>query len=647
MAKGDVLVIVESPAKAKTFNKYLAGQGFDVDSSAGHIRDLPKTEMGFDLESLRPTYEVTPDKKSVVARLRSKVKQARKVLLATDLDREGESIAWHLAQTLGLKKQNKPYSRIYFKEITKKALLQAIQNELSIDMNMVAAQEARRLLDRYVGYTMSPWLKGQMPGRGRLSAGRVQSVTLRIIVERCRAIENHIEEDYYIVKAHCLADDIVFEAVVNPESVTFKVPLGEKSNIPAGHISQRVEAQHVADFLLQAGPLTCINIERKRTKEKAPAPFITATLQQAAANKLGFNPKLTMSLAQKLYESGKITYMRTDTENLGEEAVSEIRNWVSQFEKLKNITNTLLPDKPNTFKSNNDAQEAHEAIRPTSFFDMGKSIQGENNSHTEQLKSLYRLILQRALCSQLKPALYDKTVATLQSVGDPKNGKGYELHAKGRVLVDKGWRSMLDGDDTVTPNDDEDSPKDQRLPDLVEGERYPVKETTAGDKKTRPPAYFTMASIVNELEKRGIGRPATYSATIDKLQNRKYTVNMKKGRRNVLVATELGCDVNDMLAGKFQFTDIEYTRLMEEKLDLIASKESNVREVLGAQIHQIKHEINQNGGMPDIESFKPQVVQEECPKCGEGQVVVRNGKSGPFGGCSNYPKCRYTMELTQ
>ena len=636
---------MESPAKTKTLKKFL-GPGFDVDSSVGHIRDLPAKEMGFDLETLKPNYVVNPDKKQVVGRLRKKTKAASKVLLATDLDREGESIAWHLKQALGLK--NKPYGRIVFSEITKTAVQNALQNERDINMSFVAAQETRRLLDRFVGYTVSPWLSNTLPGNGRLSGGRVQTVALMIVCNRFKEIENFIPETYFVIKAQLNSDGSEWSAQLEPESINIHaLDKKENTNVPKGHLVSEYHAQRISDFLLESKTLSIVDVEEKESKSKAPAPFTTSSLQQAASNALSFNPKLTMSVAQSLYEDGLITYMRTDTTNLSSEAVDSIRLWLSKYQEAQQIPGKIIPDTPNTFTSKADAQEAHEAIRPSDFFNMGRNIEGRTEQEKQRKVALYQLIWKRAVASQMMPAVYDKTVITLRSAIDPDNGNSaYLLKASGSVLKEKGWRILQAGDQTENDKADGSTDDKQNLPIVRKGDKPLIQSANAERRQTKPPGHYTEASLVKALEKEGVGRPSTYASTIDTLLKRKYVVSTtQKGKKKILLPTELGVLVVDTVANKFKFADIGYTKRIEGLLDDIKNQKTNIRQVLPQEIKQLQSEVEALGGIPDYKPKQAMVVKEVCPSCEEGKLIAREGRSGPFAGCSNYPKCKHTEQM--
>lgn len=628
-----ILVIVESPAKAKTIKKYL-GEGFEVDSSVGHIRDLPTSSMGYDEQTLRPQYEVTSDKKKVVARLRKKAKSARRVLLATDLDREGEAIAWHLKEVLNLK----DYGRIVFNEITPSALKNAVANETDINMSYVAAQEARRLLDRIVGYTVSPWLQNNMR-QSRLSAGRVQSVALLVLVERRRSIESFIPENYYVVKV----------SVVTQEGESFEMILDPTPLIPGDqkirNLTNQHEAQRISDFILNKRQLKVVDVECKDVSEKPPAPFTTSTLQQAASSSLGFKPKQTMGLAQALYQAGKITYMRTDSKNLSEDALSEIRSWLQKYVNAKNITMPIIPPSPNKWTSDAGAQEAHEAIRPSSVFDMGKDLEGSTATETEQLKALYQLIWKRTVASQMSPCLSESTKVTARSPGDPKTSKSYTFVARGKVRKMPGWRLLTENDATdeagETP-DDIDSDK-QILPQVFCNDLLQVKGSGPQKKVTKSPGHFTEASLVKELERNGVGRPSTYASIINTLMMRKYTETVKKK----IVATDLGVEVVQALQGNFSFMEVHYTKGIEQQLDLITQRQATYKGLLSQQIATLTEEINKNGGAPPARDPKKAVAIKDCPSCEKGKLYLRDSRNGAFLGCDKYPNCRHSESATE
>ncbi|GAB0156348.1 type I DNA topoisomerase [Chryseobacterium sp. Alg-005] len=557
------LVIVESPAKAKTIQKYL-GRDFEVKSSFGHIRDLPKKGMGIDLATFSPDYEVSADKKKLVTELKAAVKKADMVWLASDEDREGEAIAWHLADELKLKPENR--RRIVFHEITKNAILKAIDNPRDIDQNLVNAQQARRVLDRIVGFEMSPVLwKKVKPG---LSAGRVQSVAVRLIVER----EKEIRE--FVPKASFKLDGIF---------------LNKNEQEIAAKLKKDFEKEEQAEQFLELAKTTefkVLNVETKPGTRSASAPFTTSTLQQEASSRLGYNVTTTMRLAQTLYEEGHITYMRTDSVNLSQEAIEGAKNQIqseygAEYSAPRNYTTKSA-----------SAQEAHEAIRPTDF--SVKSI-GDN-----QLNKLYQLIYRRTLASQMANAKIEKTVI---EIGNSKLPQQFE--AQGEVIIFDGF---LKAYGIVKTEEDDEESNEKLLPKVSVGEVLSYKTIIAAEKFTRPSARYTEAGLVRKLEELGIGRPSTYAPTIQTIQNREYVdkreiepqtrevlkMSLAKGiikkaileekfggDKNKFVPTDIGEVVNDFLTDNFkEILDYGFTARVEEGFDEIANGEQKWKEMM-------------------------------------------------------------------
>ncbi len=548
------LVIVESPAKAKTIQKYL-GKDFDVKSSFGHIRDLPKKGMGIDLSTFTPDYEVSADKKKLVTELKAAVKKAEMVWLASDEDREGEAIAWHLAQELKLKPENR--KRIVFHEITKNAILKAIENPRDIDQNLVNAQQARRVLDRIVGFEMSPVLwKKVKPG---LSAGRVQSVAVRLIVEREKEIRGFVPQASFKLDAVFLND--------------------AKQEIAAKLKKDFTKESEAENFLEQAKEteFKVLNVETKPGTRSASAPFTTSTLQQEASSRLGYNVTTTMRLAQRLYEEGFITYMRTDSVNLSQEAIEGAKNQITseygkEYSSPRNYTTKSA-----------SAQEAHEAIRPTDF--------GVKTIGDAQLSKLYQLIYRRTLASQMANAKIEKTVI---EIGNPKLPQHFE--AQGEVIVFDGF---LKAYGIVKSEDDDDENNEKLLPKVKVGEVLSYKQIVASEKFTRPAARYTEAGLVRKLEELGIGRPSTYAPTIQTIQNREYVdkreiepqtrevvrISLVKdtikkevldekfgGDKNKFVPTDIGEVVNDFLTSNFaEVLDFGFTARVEQEFDDVAN----------------------------------------------------------------------------
>ena len=608
MAKN--LVIVESPAKAKTIQKYL-GKDFEVKSSFGHIRDLPKKGMGINLEDFTPDYEISADKKKVVAELKAAAKKAETVWLASDEDREGEAIAWHLAQELKLKSENT--KRIVFHEITKNAILKAVENPREIDQNLVNAQQARRVLDRIVGFEMSPVLwKKVKPG---LSAGRVQSVAVRLIVEREKEIREFKPIPSYKVEG-------VFTNL-------------EKQEISAKLKKDFTKEQDAEDFLNQVQNIDfkVLNIDVKPAQRSASAPFTTSTLQQEASNRLGYGVTTTMRVAQRLYEEGYITYMRTDSVNLSQEAINAAKSQI-----LKEFGEEYSQPRNYVTKSAS-AQEAHEAIRPTDF--------GVKSIGDAQLNKLYQLIYKRTLASQMANAKLEKTVI---EIGNPELPQHFE--AQGEVIVFDGFLRAYG----IYKNEDEEQEDgDKILPKVNVGEALAYKKITAVEKFSRPVSRFTEAGLVKKLEELGIGRPSTYAPTIQTIQNREYVdkreiepkgreivkltltkTGLKKeiltekfgGDKNKFVPTDIGIVVNDFLTTNFnEILDYGFTAKVEEDFDEIARGEENWKDVLKnfySSFHPKIEDVGENANRATGERLLGQ-----DPKTGKN-VYARIGRFGPM-----------------
>ena len=608
MAKN--LVIVESPAKAKTIQKYL-GKDFEVKSSFGHIRDLPKKGMGINLENFTPDYEISADKKKVVADLKAASKKAETVWLASDEDREGEAIAWHLAQELKLKSENT--KRIVFHEITKNAILKAVENPREIDQNLVNAQQARRILDRIVGFEMSPVLwKKVKPG---LSAGRVQSVAVRLIVEREKEIREFKPVPSYKVEG-------VFTNL-------------EKQEISAKLKKDFTKEQDAENFLNQVQNIDfkVLNIDVKPAQRSASAPFTTSTLQQEASNRLGYGVTTTMRVAQRLYEEGYITYMRTDSVNLSQEAINAAKSQI-----LKEFGEEYSQPRNYVTKSAS-AQEAHEAIRPTDF--------GVKSIGDAQLNKLYQLIYKRTLASQMANAKLEKTVI---EIGNPELPQHFE--AQGEVIVFDGFLRAYG----IYKNEDEEQEDgDKILPKVSVGEALVYKKITAVEKFSRPVSRFTEAGLVKKLEELGIGRPSTYAPTIQTIQNREYVdkreiepkereivkltltkTGLKKeiltekfgGDKNKFVPTDIGIVVNDFLTTNFnEILDYGFTAKVEEDFDEIARGEEKWKDVLKNFYSSFHPKIEDVGENADRATGERLLGQD--PKTGKN-VYARIGRFGPM-----------------
>ena len=608
MAKN--LVIVESPAKAKTIQKYL-GKDFEVKSSFGHIRDLPKKGMGINLEDFTPDYEISADKKKVVAELKAASKKAETVWLASDEDREGEAIAWHLAQELKLKSENT--KRIVFHEITKNAILKAVENPREIDQNLVNAQQARRVLDRIVGFEMSPVLwKKVKPG---LSAGRVQSVAVRLIVEREKEIREFKPVPSYKVEG-------IFTNL-------------EKQEISAKLKKDFTKEQDAENFLNQVQNIDfkVLNIDVKPAQRSASAPFTTSTLQQEASNRLGYGVTTTMRVAQRLYEEGYITYMRTDSVNLSQEAINAAKSQI-----LKEFGEEYSQPRNYVTKSAS-AQEAHEAIRPTDF--------GVKSIDDVQLNKLYQLIYKRTLASQMANAKLEKTII---EIGNPELPQHFE--AQGEVIVFDGFLRAYG----IYKNEDEEQEDgDKILPKVNVGEALAYKKITAVEKFSRPVSRFTEAGLVKKLEELGIGRPSTYAPTIQTIQNREYVdkreiepkereivkltltkTGLKKeiltekygGDKNKFVPTDIGIVVNDFLTTNFnEILDYGFTAKVEQDFDEIAKGEEKWKDVLKNFYSSFHPKIEDVGENADRATGERLLGQD--PKTGKN-VYARIGRFGPM-----------------
>ncbi|MFC0338823.1 DNA topoisomerase I [Kushneria avicenniae] len=644
---GKSLVIVESPAKAKTINKYL-GNDFIVKSSVGHIRDLPTSgsgkgatdpserarqaaatrrmsaeekaaykkrkshdqlirRMGVDPDNgWQANYEILPGKEKVVDELKKLAEKADAVYLATDLDREGEAIAWHLRETIG--GDDSRYRRVVFNEITKNAIAQAFETPGELKLDRVHAQQARRFLDRVVGFMVSPLLWSKV-ARG-LSAGRVQSVAVRLIVEREREIRAFTPEEYWDVHADLEAgsgDSVRFE-VARHHGDAFR-PTSEAQT------TSLIAPLEKADYIITGR-------EDRPTSSKPGAPFITSTLQQAASGRLGFSVKKTMTLAQRLYEAGFITYMRTDSTNLSADAITMARDYIES-----NMGGDYLPDAPNVYSSKAGAQEAHEAIRPTDVHRRADDL----GSMERDAERLYELIWRQFLACQMVPAQYLSTTLTIEV-------EGFELRARGRVLRFDGYTRVL------KPSSRKE--EDQQLPDIGKGEHLELKALDPKQHFTKPTARYTEASLVKELEKRGIGRPSTYAAIISTIQERGY-VKLDSRR---FYAEKLGEIVTDRLIESFQdLLDYGFTARMEDELDHVADGERDWRELLDSFYGDFHARLEHAEGEEGMRPNQPVETGIECPTCGR-PMQIRIASTGVFLGCSGYnlpPKerCKTTIDL--
>lgn len=594
------LVIVESPTKAKTISKFL-GSEYKVESSYGHIRDLPKSTLGIDIEhNFEPKYIVPVKAKKVVKQLKEDAKKSDSVILATDEDREGEAIAWHLAEALGLKK----IQRIVFHEITKTAIENSLKNPRELKTDLVDAQQARRILDRLVGYKLSPFLWKKVV-RG-LSAGRVQSVTVRLIVERENEIRKFKPEEYWTILANLLkgTDSGEFNLVkIDGETLD---KFGIKTKDQAEKISEELRKEN---FVVE-------KIERKEISKNPPTPFTTSTMQQEAAKRLGFSSKKTMVLAQHLYENGHITYMRTDSVNLSQEAVGAAKNWLTN-----ELGREYALESPRFFKSKSKlAQEAHEAVRPTHVENSPDKMELTDEGE----KKLYKLIWQRFVATQMPPAK-----AALSSI-DVTAGK-YTLRASGQQII-------FDGYLKIWPQ----KFSEKELPMMVKGEELKMQDIVPSQHFTEPPARYSEATLIKALEEHGIGRPSTYAPTISTIQTRNY-VRKETGR---FFPTEMGELVDKVLTEHFpQIVDIDFTAKMEEQLDDVANGKEKWQKLIGDFYGPFAKNLEEKYA----EVSKAELVPEEktdqiCEKCGK-PMIVKYGRFGKFIACSGFPDCKNTKQL--
>lgn len=603
------LVIVESPTKAKTISKFL-GKKYKVESSYGHIRDLPKSTLGIDLEkNFEPKYIVPLKAKKVVKQLKADVKKCDEVILATDQDREGEAIAWHLAQALGLDK----FKRIVFHEITKTAIEHALTESRVLDMNMVDAQQARRILDRLVGYKLSPFLWKKVT-RG-LSAGRVQSVAVRLIVERENEIRAFKPEEYWTIIAELIKGSGMVEFSLNKINGESIDKLGIKGKEAADKI--------VAD--LQKANFIVSSVEKREASKNPLPPFTTSTLQQTAATRLGFSSKKTMVIAQHLYENGHITYMRTDSVNLSNESVSAAKDWLT-----KELGQEYSLPTPRLFKAASKlAQEAHEAIRPTNIFATPDIIELVDEGE----KKLYRLIWQRFMACQMPQAKVALTTVDVEA-GPPRQAGeagNYTLRTNGQMIIFPGFLK-------VWPQ----KFSERDLPEMNKGDKLDLRAVKPDQHFTEPPPRFTEASLIKILEEYGIGRPSTYAPTISVIQARNYV--RKEGGK--FFPTETGELVNKVLTEHFpQIVDIGFTAKMEEQLDQIADGKEKWQQVIGDFYGPFEKNLEEKYNVVNKSDFvKEETTDEKCEKCGK-PMLIKYGRFGKFMACSGFPDCKTTKAL--
>ena len=606
------LIIVESPAKAKTIKNFL-GKGYDVIASKGHIRDLPKSRFGITLDEetneLVPKYSVAKENAPTVKEIKEKAKKADIIYIATDEDREGEAIGWHIAHAI--KKDPLELPRIVFHEITKTAIKHALDSARKIDMDMVNAQQARRLLDRIVGYKLSPLLASKI--QKGLSGGRVQSSTLKLVIDREREIKAFVPVEYWSIET-------AFKTNIDATLIKHKDEKLSKLSI---------ENKEKADAITQSvknDSFTIEKIETKQRKSATPPPFMTSTLQQTASSKLGFTPKRTMMIAQTLYEgvktpdgtSGVITYMRTDSLNLAAEAVGAVRGIIEN-----RFGEKYLPKEPKVYnKKSKNAQEAHEAIRPTMLQFTPEVAQSFLKA--DEIK-LYRLIYERFMACQMEDARFEQQSIIFK-------GHENEYRASGRKLIFDGFYAVTGAED-----------KDKLLPQLKEGDKAEIQSVKPEQHFTEPPSRYSEASLIKKLESEGVGRPSTYAPTIATLSNRTYVTIEKKQ----IIPTEIAFTVTEILEKHFaNIVDINFTAKMEEELDEVAEGKVNWQKLLLEFYGKFMKQIEE--GKENIVSLKlAKPLGRTCPKCGENELLLRSGRFGNFIACSGFPKCKYTEQCDE
>jgi len=608
---GKNLLIVESPSKSRTIRSYL-GDEFLVLASVGHIKDLPKNQLGVDIEkNFQPEYEIIKGKEKIIKQLRQEGSKAEAIYLGPDPDREGEAIAWHIKEEL--QGQKKPIYRVLFNEVTKKAILDAISNPRTLDKAKYESQQARRILDRLVGYLISPLLWQKV--KGGLSAGRVQSVALRMICEREREIFAFVSKEYWSLTA----------TLQGPEPQSFQARLvkykGEKLERPEKQVVDEV-FEHV-----QQRPFRVEKVERKKVKRSAPLPFITSTLQQEAFKSLGFSAKKTMRIAQQLYEGidlkdkgmvGLITYMRTDSTRLSNEAITLARAFVEKV-----FGKDYVAPKPYTYRSKGPIQDAHEAIRPTHVELTPEEVA---DSLTKEQLALYTLVWKRFLASQMAPAILEQTGIEI-TAGDAI------FKASGSTVVFKGFMELYMEEEGAEEGEGE------LLPKVDKGELLTLLELKKEQHFTQPPSRYTEATLIKALEENGIGRPSTYATIIANILERKYVEKVKKH----LKPTEMGFLVNDLLVKGFpKIMDVKFTARMEEDLDRIEKGETSWLDVIRGFYETFQKDLSSAQ-----KELKAEVMTEiPCPLCG-AKMVIRSGKNGLFLGCSKFPECKGTANFTR
>ncbi len=617
MPSATKLVIVESPAKAKTISRFL-GRGYKVEASQGHIRDLPKSRLGVDVDDdFAMKYITIHGRGDVLARIRKEAKTASKIYLATDPDREGEAISWHLAQVLNIDLKDK--CRVEFHEITKKAVMEAMAHPREIDMNKVDAQQARRALDRLVGYQISPLLWKKI--KKGLSAGRVQSVATRMVVDRENEIQEFVPEEYWYITAKAV---LAGKSAGSAVEMRLAMIDGKKAEI------RSAEEAHAASALVRAGQYTVTQVKKNEKRKQPAPPFTTSSLQQEAGRKLNFTTQKTMQVVQGLYEGveigkegaqGLVTYIRTDSTRLSEEAVAAARDYIRQ-----EYGDRFLPPEPNVFKGRATAQDAHEAIRPTDVLRTPESIR---SFLTNDQYKLYRLIYNRFLACQMAPAVYDTVTVDV-------TGGSVVLRCSGEKKAFAGFTSVYE-----ESSDDEQTEKAAKIPDLKEKDRVELLDVNEEQHFTQPPQRYTEASLVRALEEKGIGRPSTYAPTITTILARGYITREKKR----LYPTEMGYLVNQLMTDYFpKIVDIGFTADMEKELDTVSVGEEDWKQVLREFYPGFDKELKKAESEVEKIRLEDEVSDVPCEECG-AMMVYKNGRFGRFLACPNFPECRNTRPV--
>ncbi|MBU0485728.1 MAG: type I DNA topoisomerase [Proteobacteria bacterium] len=618
------LIIVESPAKARTLQKYL-GKSFDVKASVGHIRDLPVKTLGVDVDQdFTPQYVTISGKSKIITELKSAAKKADDIYLAPDPDREGEAIAFHIAEIL--KSTNKPIHRALFHELTKKAILTAIENSTEINYKLFEAQQARRILDRLVGYQISPLLWDKV--RRGLSAGRVQSVAVRMICERDQEIKEFVSEEYWSIAAN-LEGNSPPSFIAQLDMIGSKKVTNKKNKIPSQEEADKILAD------LKKTLFTVSEVEKKSKKRHAAPPFITSSMQIEANRKLRFSAKKTMTLAQKLYEgielgaegpTGLITYMRTDSTRINNDALTEAREYIK-----KEYGPDFLPSTPNIYKTKKSAQDAHEAVRPT---DTNNTPEKMASYLEKDMLALYTLIWKRFVACQMSPALFDQTTISIKAAD-------YGFKVTGSIMRFLGFMKLyVESSDETTTNGTTDS-KEITLPNLQTGDKLTLLELTSKQHFTQPPPHYTEATLVKALEENGVGRPSTYAAIISTIQDKEYVVLASRK----FEPTDLGTLVNDLLVKHFpDIINVDFTASMEQNLDQIEEGTAKWLQIMKDFYGPFKDTLEL--AKQEMKEVKRSATPTGLPcKLCEGKLVIKWGKMGEFLACENYPDCKHTQDF--